>query len=144
MKAQEPLEATPTCGEAPTPKQPSGPYYSPKSPLKKDFTPDAPGQSIALIGRVVDTNCRPLSNVIIDMWQADARGEYDNVGFKMRGHQVTKTGGLYQFDTIMPGRYPGRTPAFSRHAVSRRPPASCHSVVFSKRSRKHKGSAVRQ
>lgn len=112
MKAQEPLEATPACGEAPTPKQPSGPYYSPKSPMKKDFTSDAQGQSIALVGRVVDSNCRPLSNVIIDMWQADARGEYDNVGFKMRGHQVTNASGLYQFDTIMPGRYPGRTPHF--------------------------------
>lgn len=112
LRAQEQLEATPTCGEGPTPKQSAGPYYFPRSPLKKDFRSDAPGQSIALIGRVVDINCRPLSNVTIDMWQADARGEYDNVGFKMRGHQVTNASGLYHFETIMPGRYPGRTPHF--------------------------------
>ncbi|HZF80128.1 MAG TPA: intradiol ring-cleavage dioxygenase [Rubrivivax sp.] len=111
--AQGQLQPTPSCTQAAVTRRAfAGPYYRPQSPLKGNFRADATGADIALLGRVVDTQCRPLSNIVVDMWQADSRGEYDNAGFKMRGHQTTDAGGHYRFDTILPGRYPGRTPHF--------------------------------
>ena len=49
------------------------------------------------------------SGALIDFWQADAEGEYDNVGFKLRGHQFTSAQGLWKLETVVPGLYPGRT-----------------------------------
>jgi protocatechuate 3,4-dioxygenase beta subunit len=46
---------------------------------------------------------------LLDAWQADARGEYDNAGFTLRGHQFTGEGGRYALETVVPGLYPGRT-----------------------------------
>ena len=37
------------------------------------------------------------------------RGNYDNVGFRLRGHQFTDAEGRYPLQTIVPGLYPGRT-----------------------------------
>jgi protocatechuate 3,4-dioxygenase beta subunit len=45
----------------------------------------------------------------VDFWQADAQGLYDNVGSKLRGHQFTDEAGRYSLETVVPGRYPGRT-----------------------------------
>ena len=46
----------------------------------------------------------------VDLWQADGEGRYDVAGFRLRGHQVTDAGGRFAFETVAPGRYPGRTP----------------------------------
>ncbi len=43
------------------------------------------------------------------MWHADDKGDYDNRGFRCRGHVLTDEAGRYQFRTIMPALYPGRT-----------------------------------
>lgn len=51
----------------------------------------------------------PLANSLIDVWQADAEGAYDNTGNKLRGHQFTDEEGRYRIETIVPGVYPGRT-----------------------------------
>jgi protocatechuate 3,4-dioxygenase beta subunit len=45
----------------------------------------------------------------VDFWQADDRGEYDNAGYRLRGHQFTDDAGRYRLETIVPGHYPGRT-----------------------------------
>ncbi|MCS6911073.1 MAG: hypothetical protein NZM11_11005, partial [Anaerolineales bacterium] len=42
-------------------------------------------------------------------WHADDAGQYDNVGYKLRGHQFTDEQGRYTLETIVPGLYPGRT-----------------------------------
>ena len=44
--------------------------------------------------------------------QADGRGAYDTQGFRLRGHLLTDAEGRFAFDTVRPGRYPGRTPHF--------------------------------
>ena len=36
-------------------------------------------------------------------------GDYDNRGFRGRGHQFTDAQGRYRFVTIVPARYTGRT-----------------------------------
>ena len=46
---------------------------------------------------------------LVDLWHADERGEYDNAGFRYRGHLFTDGEGRYRFRTILPALYPGRT-----------------------------------
>src|SRR5262249_48052224 len=49
------------------------------------------------------------SAALLDFWQADGRGEYDNAGYRFRGHQFTDEAGRYRLETVVPGIYPGRT-----------------------------------
>jgi protocatechuate 3,4-dioxygenase beta subunit len=116
----ETLTATPACDNDPTPKQTEGPYWTADSPQRNDFTGDgAPGQRMTLTGTVVDTACRPLPGTLLDFWQCDGNGVYDNQGYKLRGHQYTDDNGAYRLATVKPGLYPGRTRHFH---VKVRPP----------------------
>ncbi len=54
-------------------------------------------------------NCRPLRGAVVDLWHADEKGEYDNIGFRYRGHVITRPAGAFRFRTIVPALYPGRT-----------------------------------
>lgn len=40
----------------------------------------------------------------MDVWQADANGNYDNKGYNLRGKIVSDKAGKYVLDTIYPGR----------------------------------------
>jgi protocatechuate 3,4-dioxygenase beta subunit len=51
----------------------------------------------------------PIANAMLDFWQANANGQYDNTGYTLRGHQYTDANGFYTLTTIVPGLYPGRT-----------------------------------
>ena len=42
-------------------------------------------------------------------WLNRLDGEYDNLGFRYRGHQFTDAQGNYRLQTIVPAEYPGRT-----------------------------------
>ncbi|HEV2123147.1 MAG TPA: dioxygenase, partial [Chloroflexota bacterium] len=64
---------------------------------------------LLLTGRVLATNCRPMANALVDFWQTDAGGAYDNTGYRFRGHQFTDNAGQYRLETVVPGLYPGRT-----------------------------------
>ena len=106
------LEATPACGapEDPTLAQTEGPYFTPRSPRRRSLlTPGLKGTRLVLTGRVLTTRCRPVPNALLDFWQADANGVYDNDGYRLRGHQRTDTLGRYRLETIVPAFYPGRT-----------------------------------
>src|SRR5581483_10830631 len=46
---------------------------------------------------------------LVDFWQCDDKGVYDNRGYRLRGHQFTDADGRYTLETILPGVYPGRT-----------------------------------
>lgn len=111
VRAQAPsLRATPSCGTEPTPRQTEGPYFKPASPRRTSLLePGMPGTKVIVSGRVLSTDCKPVVRALIDAWQADARGEYDNAGFTLRGHQFTDESGRYQLETVVPGLYPGRT-----------------------------------
>jgi len=109
------LVPTPACGDDDdddaTLAQTEGPFFSPDSPERSSLLEyDLPGDRVTVAGYVYATDCRPVAGALIDFWQADAAGEYDNRGFRLRGHQFTDDDGRYELATVMPGLYPGRTP----------------------------------
>jgi protocatechuate 3,4-dioxygenase beta subunit len=98
----------PTCS-ALTQAQTEGPYYTPNSPEKHSLLEDGlTGTRLILVGYVLDQNCLPQSNAWLDFWQADANGQYDNAGYRLRGHQFTDAQGRYYLETILPGLYSSR------------------------------------
>ncbi|WP_069160352.1 dioxygenase family protein [Nocardia altamirensis] len=106
------LEPTPAChdGDAPTIAQTEGPYFKPNSPRRSDLViPGAPGTLLTVSGYVFSRSCRPVDKALLDFWQADDAGAYDNSGYKWRGHQFTDANGRFSLSTIVPGLYPGRT-----------------------------------
>jgi hypothetical protein len=87
-----------------------GPYYKKGSPERTDLVEEGVvGEPITLSGYVFDKNCNPIPGAWLDFWQADGKGNYDNHGYKLRGHQYTDEQGKYLLRTVMPGAYPGRT-----------------------------------
>ena len=106
------LTPTPECKDADdvTPAQTEGPYFKPSSPEKANLYADVnSGTRLLLAGSVLTTACQPVSRALVDVWQADASGQYDNQTFKLRGHVFTDAQGRYRVDTVVPGLYPGRT-----------------------------------
>jgi protocatechuate 3,4-dioxygenase beta subunit len=98
----------PVCN-ALTQPQTEGPYYIPNTPEKHSLLEEGmTGTRLILVGYVLDQNCQPLPNAWLDFWQADANGEYDNVGYRLRGHQFTDLQGRYYLETVLPGLYSSR------------------------------------
>lgn len=113
--AAQDLSPTPQCadGDAPTPRQTEGPFYTPRSPQRGDLREgEAGGQPVELSGVVLTRSCRPVAGALVDLWHADAAGEYDNKGFRHRGHVFADDLGRFRFLTIRPARYTGRTPHY--------------------------------
>lgn len=87
-----------------------GPYWKAGSPARANLrTAGVKGTPLRLTGRVVTTACKPIAGAVIDIWQADGLGRYDNAGFRLRGHQTTRSDGTWTLNTVIPGQYPGRT-----------------------------------
>jgi protocatechuate 3,4-dioxygenase beta subunit len=107
------LQATPPCDDGDddtTDAQTEGPYYTPNTPRRSSLvTAGLRGIPLLVTGDVVDTQCRPVRGALLDFWQADAAGQYDNQGYRLRGHQFADGRGRYALRTIVPGLYPGRT-----------------------------------
>lgn len=109
------LTVTPFCTDdsVATHQQTAGPFFLPDSPERMNLAADdSEGQQIALQGCVLDLKCHPVPGTIVDIWQADHTGAYDTGGYRLRGHQITGGSGTFAFSTVVPGRYPGRTPHF--------------------------------
>ncbi len=99
-----------TPNSRPTPSQTEGPYYKAGSPQRTSLIETGiTGTKITLTGFVFSTDCRPVAHARLDFWQANDKGEYDNAGYRLRGHQFTDDAGRYSLETILPGLYPGRT-----------------------------------
>ncbi len=93
-----------------TPEQTEGPYYKAGSPERSDLRePGMPGTTLVVSGYVVTADCTPVAGAVIDVWQADSTGTYDNAGYTLRGHLSSGADGSYSFTTVVPGIYPGRT-----------------------------------
>ena len=108
-KQQEPTAACDTPATSTRP-QTAGPFFSPNTPLRRSFRDDSTGgKFLDLVGIVKTPDCIAVANAVVELWHADALGRYDNEGYTMRGHQITDANGLFLFETIVPGRYPGRT-----------------------------------
>ena len=76
------------------------------------------GERIRLEGRVFDGEGQPVSDAMIEIWQADAAGRYrhpsdagppasdeDFIGF---GRSGTDADGRFAFETVKPGSVPGQ------------------------------------
>ncbi|MDX1946816.1 MAG: hypothetical protein SFU86_15550 [Pirellulaceae bacterium] len=93
-----------------------GPYHRPGAPFRAKITPPLePGETLVIRGRVwaLDTT-RPLAGAILDIWQANAAGRYDNDDpaappqagvFVNRARLVVDESGYYEYETVKPGRY---------------------------------------
>lgn len=106
------LAPTPACGDDDdvTPQQTAGPFYTPNTPERTNLREEGMAGSALLVGGLVlDTACQPVAGALLDFWHADDAGEYDNVGYRLRGHQFADADGRYTLETILPGLYPGRT-----------------------------------
>src|SRR4029077_2011340 len=110
-----PLMPTPQChdGDAPTVRQTEGPYFKPSSPQRADLVePNGHPRLVELSGRVLTRSCRPVAQALVDLWHADERGEYDNGGFRYRGHLFTDGEGGFRFRTILTALSTGPTPHY--------------------------------
>lgn len=70
----------------------------------------AGGEAIEITGRVVQLDGAPLDNAVLEIWQADRDGRFDNPGFFGWGRAATNAQGIYSFKTILPGAVAGRAP----------------------------------
>jgi protocatechuate 3,4-dioxygenase beta subunit len=104
-----------------------GPYWIDTSLSRRNITEGKKGAKLALFIKVIDAStCKPIKGADVEIWHADAAGEYS--GFDggssggppgsgaqtssryLRGHQKSDSTGRVRFDTLYPGWYQGRTP----------------------------------
>ncbi|NVO15367.1 MAG: protocatechuate 3,4-dioxygenase subunit alpha [Rhodoplanes sp.] len=109
-----------------TPSQTVGPYFAygltpnGKYAWKDTFgnnliTSDAAGERIRIEGQVFDADGAPVTDSMLEIWQADAQGRYANPAdprprnstFQGFGRTGTDGDGRFVFDTIKPGSVPG-------------------------------------
>jgi protocatechuate 3,4-dioxygenase beta subunit len=127
------LAPTAACddGDEPTEAQTEGPYFTPSSPLRRSLlAAGIGGTRLTITGRVLSTRCRPIAHALLDFWQADSNGAYDNDGYRLRGHQFTDAKGRYRLDTVVPGLYTGRTRHIHVKAQAPRQPVLTTQLYF--------------
>lgn len=87
-----------------------GPYFKTSSPERTSLVDDTTqGTVLTITGQVLAPDGTPIANALLDFWQANPSGAYDNSGYNLRGHQYTDANGYYTLTTVVPGLYPGRT-----------------------------------
>jgi protocatechuate 3,4-dioxygenase, beta subunit len=92
------------------------------------------GERIIVHGRVLDEDGRPISNALVEVWQANAAGRYRHEvdqhpapldpNFSGAGRCLTDREGRYRFVTVRPGAYP-----WANHDNAWRP-AHIHFSIF--------------
>lgn len=102
----------------PTTDTTAGPLYRRHAPWRTRLCAnDEPGKPLSITGTVTAAaGCRPIANATLDIWQTNARGLYSNLlglenplhpgAFNLRGRTKSDDEGRYQFESIVPGRYP--------------------------------------
>ena len=127
------LTPTPECkdGDEPTVRQTEGPFYKPSSPQRANLREAGlRGRPVELSGVVLTRACRPVPGALVDLWHADADGDYDNEGFRCRGHVFADAQGRFRFLTIMPALYPGRTRHYHVKVQARQRPVLTTQLYF--------------
>jgi protocatechuate 3,4-dioxygenase beta subunit len=107
-----------------TTEQAFGPFYPVMKPLDRDADlthlrgrrASAKGEIIHLMGRVVNSQGKPLPGIKLEIWQANTHGRYAHINdpntapldpnFQGYGAQVSDAKGQFRFKTIKPGSYP--------------------------------------
>ncbi|MFB7175013.1 intradiol ring-cleavage dioxygenase [Streptomyces sp. NPDC056254] len=91
----------------------AGPYYLDAALIRSDITQGRDGVPLRLdltVVRVPD-RCRPLPAAAVEVWHADADGNYSTAQTTfLRGTQTTDHTGRCVFHTIVPGWYAGLAP----------------------------------
>ena len=64
------------------------------------------GEVIEIAGQVLDGAGEPLPDALVEIWQADAEGDYGSA-FEGFGRAATGEDGGFRFRTLRPGRVPG-------------------------------------
>jgi protocatechuate 3,4-dioxygenase beta subunit len=97
---------TPSCDGTKTPRNVEGPFFKRNSPLRTNLvTGGVTGVYLTLTGKVLSPQCTPVTGALLEFWQADRAGAYDNASFTLRGHQFTNSTGDYTVDTVIPRDY---------------------------------------
>lgn len=103
-----------------TASQTVGPFVAisfEKTRVEDVAPPGVSGTRVAIRGRVLDGDGKPVSDAVIETWQANAHGKYahpDDVqeklveaSFKGFGRVLTDSDGGFRLATIKPGPVPG-------------------------------------
>src|SRR5207247_8587816 len=98
-----------------TPEMTEGTYDISDEANRRDVTEGRPGVPLQLDLTVVDaTTCTPIPGAVVEIWHADAGGNYSGFGSSasnrtfLRGAQTSGADGKVTFETIYPGWYQGR------------------------------------
>ena len=107
------------------PEVTEGPYYVSGEFIRSDVRELQTGIDLLLDVQVIDVaTCKPVPNIMIDLWHANATGVYSGVvspgngnsdvesninSTFGRGLQPTNKDGVAQFTTFYPGHYLGRS-----------------------------------
>ena len=101
-----------------TPPQSTGPFYKvPSKIFNNDMTNNgkAIGKRIKVYGKVLNNKCKPISNAVLDIWQANSFGKYNHQADLSESRKdnefygymrlLSNERGEYSFSTILPGSY---------------------------------------
>jgi protocatechuate 3,4-dioxygenase beta subunit len=97
-----------------TPNTVRGPFYradAPHYPRGVSISLDGLGEPLEVGGRVEDLDGQPIGNAIVETWQANAQGYYENQQpdrqpeFNLRGIFTTGKDGRFQYRTVKPSGY---------------------------------------
>jgi protocatechuate 3,4-dioxygenase beta subunit len=93
----------------PTPPNEIGPFYKKRAPKNTMLrAPGDPGMPLTVRGQVFNTRGDALPSAVIEVWQADHLGHYDLDAYRYRAQLPVDAGGVYQFDSVIPGHHPDR------------------------------------
>jgi catechol 1,2-dioxygenase len=90
-----------------------GPYYLEGAPFIEDgrlASSGEAGERLVVSGSVRDVKGKPLSNAVLDFWQADSRGRYSDFNpgppqMNLRGRIRSGKDGSYELHTVKPAPY---------------------------------------
>lgn len=117
------LLATTTCFL--TPQETEGPYYFDADLVRQDIRQNIStgvvktGLPLHMVFTVINADCEPIPNVLVDIWHCDKDGIYSGYAGQpggvstvgqnfLRGIQMTDANGQCSFTSIYPGWYPSR------------------------------------
>lgn len=111
------------------------PTVNPANYLKQSIIGNRTGVPFTINISIMNTNqsCKPLVNVLVDIWQCDKDGYYSQYGgagnpFQskdmrkedfLRGRQITDATGKVSYTSIFPGWYEGRSTHIHVHVYER-------------------------
>ena len=96
-------------GDSPTTTDILGPYYRPGAPIRTNINPEGfTGVSLHLSGTIFkDDGKTRFQNCLVEIWQCNHKGEYDNLSDDYIYRGATRTGedGSYHFISTYPTAY---------------------------------------